>query len=180
MGKANRSSRRKESSDKLARIVAGVGTAAGTRTAIAVGTSIVAGAGTATGTCTALGVGNALASAVGTARGGGRSTDNERKQLLDIKKIIFGSTLSKPEPKSESKEKKPCPAVSRAIPILIELYPPTGIPPDTILRKTVRADVNKVITERNELLPTHRKEPVMEPDSVRRAILVLKERHAPP
>jgi hypothetical protein len=78
---------------------------------------------------------------------------------------------SEPEPKSE---KKPGPALRRAIPILIELNPPTGIPPDNVLLKTV-----KVIVERNRLLPEDRKEPEMKPDSVSRAILVLKKRNAP-
>jgi hypothetical protein len=83
---------------------------------------------------------------------------------------------SEPEPKSE---KKPGPALRRAIPILIELNPPTGIPPDNVLLKTVTADINKVIVERNRLLPEDRKEPEMKPDSVSRAILVLKKRNAP-
>jgi hypothetical protein len=62
--------------------------------------------------------------------------------------------------------------VRRAIPILIELYPPTGIPPDNVLLKVATTDVNKVLTERQETPP-------IKPDSVRRAIHVLKERNAP-
>jgi hypothetical protein len=83
---------------------------------------------------------------------------------------------AKPKPKSE---KKPGPAVRQAISILIEVYPPTGIPPDYILRKTVLADVNKVVIERNKALPEDRKEPLIKADSLRRATHALKERNAP-
>jgi hypothetical protein len=85
----------------------------------------------------------------------------------------------KAKAKSKSKKKRRRPQVDRAILILIELYRPTGIPPDNTLLKTSHADVNRVIKERNKVLPEDRKEPLIPPDSVRRAILVLKERNAP-
>jgi hypothetical protein len=89
-------------------------------------------------------------------------------------------TERKAKSKSKPKfEKKPRPQVRRAISILIELYPPTGIPPAGTLLKTARTDVNKVIAERNKVLPQERKEPLMKPDSFSRAILFLTERNAP-
>ena len=51
---------------------------------------------------------------------------------------------------------------------LIELYPPTGIPP--VILKVAYAAVNTVLTKNNK--------PPIERDSIRRAILFLKKRNA--
>jgi hypothetical protein len=95
-------------------------------------------------------------------------------------KLLNPANERKAKPASKRKAKpRSKPQVDRAIPILIELHPPSGIPPAHILLKTTTADVNKVIAERNKVLTEDRKEPLMKLDSVSRAILILKKRNAP-
>ena len=101
----------------------------------------------------------------------------EKLGLNRLRKAETTSPRSQ-EPKAEPKsEKKPGPQVRRATPILIDLYGPTGIPP--VKLQVAYAEVNRVITDRNKSLPEARKERPIERDSVRRAILFLKERNTP-
>jgi hypothetical protein len=104
------------------------------------------------------------------------------EQIAIIHKMVIDYTpeqraaIGKPASSKQSQsEKRPGPQVSRAMAILIELYPPTGIPP--VKLQVAYAEVNRVITDRNKLLPEARKERPIERDSVRRAILFLKERN---
>ena|ERR1700724_2806994 len=102
------------------------------------------------------------------------------EQIAIIQKMVTYYTaeqraaIKKPASKSKP-EKKPGPQVRRAIPILIELYPPAGIP--SVRLQVAYAEINRVITDRNKSLPEARKERPIERDSVRRAILFLKERN---
>src|SRR2546430_11805532 len=75
-----------------------------------------------------------------------------------VEALWLAATVPAPRHKSKPKfEKKPGPQVRRAVSILIELFPPTGIPPAGTLLKTARTDVNKVIAERNKVLPEEQK-----------------------
>src|SRR5258705_10957250 len=83
------------------------------------------------------------------------------EQIAIIQKMVIDYTpeqraaIKKPTSKSKSKsEKKPGPQVRRAIPILIKLYPPAGIPP--VKLQAAFAAVNKALTERNETPPIKR------------------------
>jgi hypothetical protein len=92
------------------------------------------------------------------------------EQLAIIQKRVRHYTpeeralIKRPTGKPKS-EKEPGPQVRRVIPILIEKYPPAGIPPVTL--QAAFAEVNKVLKKRGE--------PPVSRDSVRRAILVLME-----